>query len=89
MIKKAIFVYFSLIMIMGIITTNFALTVDAPGFDLGVLSIEDPTEFNNKTFWIDVIKETPINILVDYEMFAKTATGELISITHYIEQGGS
>jgi len=96
MIKKAIFIFFTLIM-MGVLTTGFALTVDAPGFDLGVLSIEDPTEFNNKTFWIDVIKETPINILADYEMLAKTETGELISmekflqlflisITHYIEQ---
>jgi hypothetical protein len=35
-----------------------------------MLSVEDTTDFNNKTFWIDVIKETPINILADYEMFA-------------------
>ncbi|TYB87853.1 MAG: hypothetical protein FXF54_10680 [Kosmotoga sp.] len=100
MIKKAIFIYFTIIMMMGVVPTSFALTVDAPGFDLGVLSIEDPAEFNNKAFWIDIIKETPINILADYEMFAKTTTRELISmekflqlflisITHYIEHGGS
>ncbi len=86
-----------IVMIINILSMGFSLTVDAPGFDLGVLSIEDPTEFNNKTFWIDIIKETPINIIADYEMYAKTATGDLISmdkflqlflvsITHYLEQ---
>jgi hypothetical protein len=50
-----------------------------------MLSVEDTTDFNNKTFWIHVIKETPINILADYEMFAKTATGELISVEKFLQ----
>ncbi|TYB92389.1 MAG: hypothetical protein FXF54_07435 [Kosmotoga sp.] len=100
MIKKVFLHCLSIIIIVSLASTSLALTVNAPGFDLGVLSIEDPTEFNNQTFWIEIIKEMPISIIADYEMYAKTATGELIlmekflqlfliSITHYIEMGES
>ncbi|OAA29151.1 hypothetical protein AT15_03945 [Kosmotoga arenicorallina S304] len=70
-----------LVMLMGLliaVTAFCEISILAPDFDLGPLNIENPATFNNQEFWFEVLRDSPVTIMADYEIYIILTSGDVL-----------
>ncbi|MBO8167082.1 MAG: hypothetical protein H0Z25_07695 [Kosmotoga sp.] len=83
MVVKRIFAV--LISLLIAVSVFCGVSILAPDFELEPLNIENPATFNNQEFWFEVLRDSPITIMADYEIYMILNSGDVLITDKFLD----